>query len=479
MCMRATAVRPHHKWNWSGDELVHDPIVPNARWLRGRRGRGYDVDVRELLVSEGNAVIRREIEKLVASLEPEGKARFLARGSGCFDYRAAVISDLLGTLEYRRGTRQHDRWQTPEETLASGGGDCEDLAFVLAALLEASGISGYCVRVALGSLVDRTEKKARTFDHAWVTYLNEGGAWCLLEPTALVGQRTAQKAASKKEAITRLGRRTRQNLRDIEYVPHFVFNRQHMWRLRTAGRRAAARLPEYLERRLFWREFDPRFSTEVHDNIFDRALPELDAEQRRELKTVSLALDVNVLNYDPRDHFDFAYVPEGWQRVRERLASRSLGDFARAAHAIADFYAHSMYGHFADRRGASGPLVLYDPARPPPRDRLVYDFTPFELPGCTSADARSAADRWQGKLISGQWWRWYTTYPDELQTKAELAIRRCLPDHDVLAVDGPKPHSDQHLYGDDPAKHEEQFLLRRHAAAEHVHQAYLEWKRKA
>ena len=50
-------------------------------------------------------------------------------------------------------------------------------------------------------------------------------------------------------------------------------------------------------------------------------------------------MDVNVLGYDPRDHFDFAYVPEGWQRVQKRLASGSITDFSLAAHAIGDFYA--------------------------------------------------------------------------------------------------------------------------------------------
>ena len=82
---------------------------------------------------------------------------------------------------------------------------------------------------------------------------------------------------------------------------------------------------------------------------------------------------------------------------------------------------------------------------------------------------------WNGKIISGQWWRWFTSYPNDIQNPAELNPRRCLPDHDMLAVDGPTKHSTQHIYTDD-AKYQEQFALRKRAAVEHIRKVYEAWR---
>lgn len=43
-----------------------------------------------------------------------------------------------------------DRWQTPEETIAAGGGDCEDNAFLAQALLKGIGIDSYVIEVRWG-----------------------------------------------------------------------------------------------------------------------------------------------------------------------------------------------------------------------------------------------------------------------------------------------------------------------------------------
>jgi hypothetical protein len=243
--------------------------------------------------------------------------------------------------------------------------------------------------------------------------------------------------------------------------------------VRTSDLRANQPVTEYLTSRDFhWKGFKPLFAAGVHSGIYDDALSGMSQSDLTAVKRSSLAADVNVLAYDPRDHFDFAYIDESWTRVRQRLATRKLSDFAYAIHAVADFYAHTFYSDFA-KRSSTGALVLYN-ADAPNFDRTPsYNFTPYlPLPGC--ANQSSAAANWAGKLISGQWWRWYTTFPSDLKNQSDFAQRRCLPDHDKVAVDDATPKSAQCHYTSQ--EYSTQFRLRRQAAVDHVKKIYADWK---
>jgi hypothetical protein len=155
MCMQANAVRPYQRWNWSGDEIVQSSTIPAARRVPNSRTTRYPIDIREFLSIEDNAVVRKWLLDLVSRLPEKDQLRFLRRGPGNFDFRAQVVAAGLRRLDYIASRK----WLFREETLARKGGDCEDLAFVLAALLAASGISPYCIRLALGRIVDRTDPR--------------------------------------------------------------------------------------------------------------------------------------------------------------------------------------------------------------------------------------------------------------------------------------------------------------------------------
>jgi hypothetical protein len=463
MCLQPSAVRPYQRWHWAGDEIVPDPIIPASRVVPGTGKKHYPIDIREYLSIEDNAVIRHTLRRLVRGLKGTGKARFFSRHRGAFDFRALTVASLVGGLAYVPSGRGFDHWLFPDETLANGGGDCEDLAFLLAALLEASGISSYCLRVALGTVIDYSDPGApRRWDHAWVVYFNEGGAWEILEPLNLAAPRRGAAVAPQ--------------VKDFEYVPHFVFNRHHLWRVRSTETAANRAFDEYVADRQFWEGYNPSFAAAVHADIFDEALAGMPRSQLLRVKAASTLVDVNVLDYDPRDHFDFAYVDEAWQRVGERLSSGNLSDLALAGHAIGDFYAHTFYAHFAERTDPAT-LVLYDPSTALPKRKLVYDFAPFApLPGCTSSVA-DAESTWKGRLISGQWWRWYATFPNELERAADFSSHRGLPDHDAVAVDGPAPKPAHRLYAD-PQEYARQFDLRRKAAVEHIRAVYQRWRNR-
>ena len=497
MCLQPTSLRPWQRWHWAGDEIVHPSIIPASRTIPGTRRSRYPIDVREYLSIEGDAVIAAQLEGLRSELTAGEKDLFTSRRAGSFDFRAHKAVESVGRLKYIRGGRRFDQWLFPAETLARGGGDCEDLAFVLAAFLEACGISEFCLRVAFGTIVDRTiPARPRRWDHAWVVYQNEAGVWEILEPLALIAGRAAGTWESDAAALQATGpltpRRHRAEargarmltmraraagaaqLRDIEYVPHFVFNRKHLWRIRSQETAATRPFDRYLrDDRIFWTGFNPSFAASVHNGIFDEALAGMGAVDLAVVKAASLALDVDVLRYDPRDHFDFAYVDQGWARVRRRLRSGRLVDFALATHAIGDFYAHTLYADFAPLL-PDGNLAPFDADHPLPAGQLVYDFSPFApLPGC-ACDAAGAERYWQGRLVSGQWRRWYVHFPGELESAPGFRWRLCLPDHDQVAVDGPcrKP---AHLHYTKPGEYDRQFLLRRQAAVSHIRRVWLEW----
>lgn len=471
MCMQISAVRPYQQWRWAGDEIVFRPIVPAARRPPGSRKHGYDIDIRGYLSIDNNQVVREWLQTSLDSLAPRDQLFFHGRGPGHFDYRAHVVVESMQRLRHIKAKRGLDQWLYPEETLFLKGGDCEDLAFVLAALLAAAGISQDCIRVAMGSVVDHSNPaQVTSWNHAWVMYLTEGGAWQLLEPMAKIA-RHGGKGTANAAAVNDAGL-------DVEYVPHFVFNAHHLWRVRTPQLMAASEFADYLEARSdnFWAGFDPGFAAGVHNDIFDVALSGMSRSELVVVKAASLALDANVLTYDPRDHFDFAYIPEGWDRVQARLQTGRLIDFARAAHAIGDFYAHSLYGYFA-AHGAT--LPPYDPAVGLPPDVLNYEFLKREPRPDNQDSDDTFVERWHGKLISGQWWRWYTTYPRELRGDhdAALQVHRCLPDHDRIAVDGPNLDiKTGHAVFPTPEAYGQQFLMRKAAAIEHLREVYHRWQ---
>lgn len=186
--------------------------------------------------------------------------------------------------------------------------------------------------------------------------------------------------------------------------------------------------------------------------------------------------DANVIGYHPFDDFDTAYIDGAWARVQSRLATGKRVDFARAIHAVGDGYAHAFYGEFAHWRDDQSFIPLLDPQHPTYARPLEYDFKPLvETPGCASGTTLDqAAAMWAGRLISGQWLRWHVPFPDDLERDADFRKRRCLPDHDAVAVDGPATKPGHKLYLD-RTQYATQFAARRQAAIDHISWIYKHW----
>ena len=242
-----------------------------------------------------------------------------------------------------------------------------------------------------------------------------------------------------------------------EYVPHYVFNTDHLWHVNSRYFRPTAGLKDYVKGRSFWDKFDPSFAASVHNTIFDEALGDLvSADAISAIKRQSLWMDANIATYDPRDHFDNGYIDQGWQKVNERLTAFKTDpsdwtSFGAAAHSIGDFYAHSSYLHFAPIQNGDSAMP-YEPGMsldPEP----AYTDPPLSLTsGLFSVNTnlwdgtqQTAADHWAGQLISGRYaqkydpkatfWEGFTSIPISLASAADFKFRGSLPHHDEIAVD--------------------------------------------
>ena len=531
MCLTQSSLRRLNRWNWDGDHIVFESIVPSSRLPIGRvKGRAYDIDVREFLVSENNAVTKRVLrEALPEHFNALNRATgrtvvdldaLTRRGPGDFDMRAHLIASYVSaTIRYKKSPKRKkgdppDAWQFPDETLSLRQGDCEDIAFLLASLLLASGISGYNVRVALGQVIHlEGSAEVLTFDHMWVMYKCEAGHWLVLEPLRLDDHRP-QRPRGTADGLAK----SVVPAPALEYRPCFVFNCDHLWRVEDKDNRTSTSFQAFIRRD--WSRLDPGFVGCVHQTLLHEALDGiaprfvLDALDRHFSRIVGNTvedIDLATQNYDCRDHFDNGFIAEGWQRVNERLEAfgannSDLDAFAYAAHGIADFYAHSAYLHFA--RVSDGAAAPYDPDQPTAGLARAPDYSAgsdFDIGSGSrftrngqvfSGTAAQAATAWRGKSISGRYaqrgaspdpFEALTFIPRALLKSPGFARRGGLPHHEEIAVDDVGPKASHLLYSDvpDPAPSDHlaygnQFNWRKNTAVLHIRQAFVQrWKNGA
>ena len=68
----------------------------------------------------------------------------------------------------------------------------------------------------------------------------------------------------------------------LDYVPHYVFNSDHLWLISSTDLDAQQEFGDYCKSREdFWGSFDPRFAASVHSTIFDEALKYREEDRRR------------------------------------------------------------------------------------------------------------------------------------------------------------------------------------------------------
>ncbi len=478
MCFAPSNIKNLSNWNWDGDVIIRQPIVPSGRHIIGSR-KSYDIDVREFLTSNRNAVMERVIQEIIPRYirKNNGKAsRFVAPQKGSSDYRAAVITNFVADTIAYKTSKGRDPWQFPDETLVLKAGDCEDRAFLLASLLLASGISPFNCRVAFGQM----KLGDISHDHMWVMYKNERGQWAVIEPLRL-GQALAD------EHIPEV-KQPFQPPPEIEYVPQFLFNDTHLWAV--SGNAKLDDRDRFLRRD--WNRLNPKFAGEVHLSIIEEAIggvPNVPLWVLKELKRnfsrlflvgpLIDSIDLNILEYSPLDHFDNGYIPESWEQVKQNLAlfkqdnRANLQAFAKAAHAIADFYAHSSYVHFAnliDPNSLQGRAEIYDPSgaaafltQPSYLPPSTFDLTDpkFTINGSLWTQGKEkAAQRWSGLLISGRYAQPNDTQagltnhltegiasiPAVLRNTPGFSDRGSLPHHNQIAVDDTVPGGQHCLY---------------------------------
>ena len=99
---------------------------------------------------------------------------------GGFDAIRNWVADRIDYVSDSKKWGVYDRWQTAEETLSLGTGDCEDFAILLCSLLRAYGIDAEHVYVALGVWHDSEEPEHAFLIEDW----DCDGEWRRIEPQA-------------------------------------------------------------------------------------------------------------------------------------------------------------------------------------------------------------------------------------------------------------------------------------------------------
>ena len=203
------------------------------------------------------------------------------------------------------------------------------------------------------------------------------------------------------------------------------------------------------------------------------------------------------LRYDPRLHFDNAFIEEGFELFNRNFHAKTLKGLARALHALADLYAHSSYGVFAGMADDTSFIAFEDhystsqayadqfrtmPKYGGPEFDLRIFSTNKRL--YTKEDNKaSAIDYWKDQVISGRFGQKRDSqsllertqyWPKELK---EDQNRGALPHHNEMAVDDEKFNPKKHKLYADKDQYEKQFEMRKASAICHIGMKYEEWKK--
>jgi Transglutaminase-like superfamily len=505
------------KYNWEGDLIVNDPIVNAFRKVPGTNKK-YKIDVRDFLRTHGNALIDQELreirdfaDKIKAyrqSRKANSSSRFsLSKEPGSFDFRVnMILAYMFERFIYER-KEKNDPWLMPEETLRNGKGDCEDFAFLLASLLISSGISSYNVRVALGEVEIESDGDAnyasKKFGHAWVMYRQESGVWKVLEPTVMSGKIDKKRPQITNNPVISQNKRAK----STEYKPEFVFNDDHLWIMHDTCKEYDAYSMENMKKtfegkvQLRWNKLDVAFHGNVHKSIITEVINEANGalDQFSALKNGFLFGEIDRIDniilhkYDPIEHFDNGYIKEGWDRVEENInkfkANRNdIFPLRLVVHAVADFYAHSTYAHFAqlDPQTNRLPVCDFPNLRQQTNNNIDYLTDPIfankwtqfseNTPLMNGHDRTDIIKSWKGQLISGRYAqkgdsksmfeRMTPTPNDVFKNDVLLFTRGALPHHNEIAVDSDVKDAKHLLYNDTDYLH--QFTQRFVLAKEHI-----------
>lgn len=202
------------RYNWAGDVIIRDTVVPNKRAIIGYTDKLIPTDIREWIKSPPN----NELSEALSEIKELPKDKT----AGSFDRRAILIWNYVAKkIAYVYDKEAHnmpDFWMMPEEILSIELGDCEDSSYLLCSLLLASGISPFCVRATLGLVYDKSGNLLG--GHAFPTYLDEGGKWRLLESTL----------DSVPDRMPLADDLTKNGIK-FQYKPTLCFNQYHLWEI--------------------------------------------------------------------------------------------------------------------------------------------------------------------------------------------------------------------------------------------------------
>ena len=509
MCTTYDHIKNSRKWNWDGDIIIHNPIIPKTRKVIGTN-KHYDVDIREFLTSRDNAVVKRTIGIIGKKLSQKNRDTFFSNKPGSFDFKVRVLTEYIAhEIDYMKGNRNFDAWMFPDETITLKSGDCEDRALLLASLILASGVSNFNLRIAFGKIQNLSNGK--NYDHVWIMYKNEGGIWQLIEPFDYCNKK--METTNNEEKVLEKEPETHFN-----YIPYYLSNDEHLWAIYHPENKEAFK--DYITSRSFWKGYNPAYGYGVHrslinysidaQNFFDKLTDFMKdelfffrkwrnltpADYLDSFATKVANVDIT-LNYNPFIHYDNAFIEESFNLMNQNLGNKTLDGLAKALHAVADLYSHSSYPEFAKQNSPNHIELLVTPN---PSDanyaaQFVGNLKPFYGSGSSydlnkkgfsvnsnlynQPNKTGAIAYWKDKIISGRYGQpndshsflEHTQYwpsnliPNEMQG--------ALPHHNEIGVDDSNKNSNHVLYSDTDYKNK--FDIRKDAASRHIALLFSRW----
>jgi hypothetical protein len=329
----------------------------------------------------------------------------------------------------------------------------------------------------------------------------------VLEPTVLAGKITKKSKSSP--VIIPIP--VTQKAVSIDYMPEFVFNNDHLWIM--IVKEESKQLTQEKVKEIFktqlkkrWNELSLGFSGQVHKSIIEEVIK--DFPQFKQLLSgfgrillfgpiVDKVDNFFSHDYNPIEHFDNGYVIEGCKEVESNIKKfkANRGDIfplCIALHAVADFYAHTTYAHFAIPDAIDHIPICNFSLLANPNQAIDYLTNPSFVNKWGNSLSENTAllvgqkqkdliqNNWNTNLLSGRYAQLgdddnqgfiesLVPIPEVIfnrENELEFSKRAALPHHDEIAVDTDNKNASNSLYNS--TDYSIQYTLRLKAAKEHI-----------
>lgn len=167
-------MKPISVWN---RKFLQSPVLYNGRAIFLNDGRTIQkvmplsIDVRHFIQVPDFYLDRITKDEGIWDMKSHAD-----KALACLRYVRKHVAYVSDKTSYGLG----EFWTFPNESLALGKGDCEDMSILVVSLMRNAGVPAYRVKVAAGWVV--AGKNAPLGGHAYPLFLRDDEEWVVLDP---------------------------------------------------------------------------------------------------------------------------------------------------------------------------------------------------------------------------------------------------------------------------------------------------------